>query len=280
MALDTGVANRKLKKYLDRIGIAHPGQPSLVSLSELLQAHVLNIPFENLDVQLGIPLTTDVDAAFEKIVTARRGGWCYEMNGLFGWALTELGFEVMRVSAGVRRDERGDSARANHLCLLVRIPGHDDTAYLADVGFGGSMFTAMPMKITSHVQPPFHLRVERLEDGFWRFIEEANGDGSNYDFRPQPCDESMLSAKCEHLQKDPGSPLFLNYVAQKRWPDKRISLRGRVLTEDTVNNRKVMRIDSWSDFVSISRRVFDIDLSHYDVLWDKIVSRHTILFGD
>jgi len=75
-----------LQSYLDRIAfLGHP-RPDLDTLTRLHRGHVENIPYENLDVQFVRPVTRDPAAIFEKLVTRRRGGWCYEMNGLLGWA--------------------------------------------------------------------------------------------------------------------------------------------------------------------------------------------------
>ncbi|MFZ5618365.1 MAG: arylamine N-acetyltransferase family protein, partial [Pseudomonadota bacterium] len=132
----------KLSRYLDRIGYSGSQAPSPETLKALMRSHVLSIPFENLDVQLGRPLNTDVAAAYDKIVDRRRGGWCYEMNGVFGWALREMGFDVMRMGAGVLRDAKGDFAIGNHLCLRVEC----EETFLVDVGFGGSLIAPFPLR--------------------------------------------------------------------------------------------------------------------------------------
>lgn len=88
------------------------------------------------------PVVLDLEANYTKIVCQRRGGWCYEMNAVMGWALKEIGFEVMRMSAGVMRVRAGDAQMDNHLCLLVRL----DQPYLVDVGFGGSLTEPFPLR--------------------------------------------------------------------------------------------------------------------------------------
>ena len=75
----------KLQRYLDRINYGGSLEPSFATLAALQKAHVCSVPFENLDVQLGRPLSTSIQEAYEKIVINMRGGWCYEQNGLFGW---------------------------------------------------------------------------------------------------------------------------------------------------------------------------------------------------
>ena len=98
----------QLSRYLERIAYNGPLNVDLETLNGIHQHHLRAVSYENLDVQLGVPLTTNVQAAYHKIVTLGRGGWCYEMNGVMGWALEEIGFDIMRISAGVNRNERGD----------------------------------------------------------------------------------------------------------------------------------------------------------------------------
>ena len=269
----------KLRNYLQRIGYRGGTEPSMDALTGLLRCHVLSVPFENLDTQLGTPLTTDVDAAFEKIVERRRGGWCYEQNGVFGWALSEIGFGVTRVAAAVRRSERGDKALANHLCLLVDLPG-EKTRYLADVGFGGSMIHPIPLVEREHDQPPYQLSLHRLEDGHWQFREVAGADAVSYDFLPEPGNEDALSKKCAQLQTDPESSFVLSFVAQKRRPDSHLSLRGRVFAKTSSSGKDSRTIESADEFAEILRSTFRLDVDGAADLWPKIVARHEALFGE
>ena len=119
--------------YLDRIGLAGRPATDLEGFTALHRAHLLAIPFENLDIQLGWPVSLVPGLIFDKLVMSRRGGWCYEMNGLFGWALGELGFRVNRATGSVAREVRGPAFDGNHLVLRVAL---EEGAYLADVGFG------------------------------------------------------------------------------------------------------------------------------------------------
>ena len=98
-----------LQAYLDRIGFKGPVRPDLATLRAVHRAHQYAVPFENLDVQLRRPVVLDIEPNYDKIVRRRRGGWCYEMNGVMGWALREIGFDVMRMGAGVMRETVGDS---------------------------------------------------------------------------------------------------------------------------------------------------------------------------
>src|SRR5262245_14404995 len=108
-----------LQAYFDRIGFTGTARPDIATLRALHRGHALSISYENLDVQLGRPVTIDPADAFDKIVRRGRGGWCYEMNGLLGAVLQEVGFKVTRLAGGVHRATRGPAAVGNHLVLLV-----------------------------------------------------------------------------------------------------------------------------------------------------------------
>ena len=269
----------QLATYFERIGFRDVARPDLPTLRGVLRAHVLTVPFENLDVQLGRPLTADVGAAYDKIVNRRRGGWCYEQNGLFGWALTEIGFDVTRVAAAVMRAERGAIAEANHLALLVRMPGSGDT-WLADVGFGGSLLEPIRLGACEHLHEPFRLGLRRLDDGHWQFWENA-GDGEfSYDFRPERADEDALARKCEFLQTDPESSFVLNLIAQSRTPTRHSTLRGRVLTHYDSSGATTSSLQSPDQLLQTLAGVFGLDVPEIAACWPKVVTRHRELFGE
>ena len=264
----------KLRRYFDRIGYGGDARPTVSVLASLLRHHVCSVPFENIDVQLGRSLTTDAEAAFEKIVERGRGGWCYEQNGLFGWALSGIGFEVIRVAGAVRRDERGNAALNNHLCFLVREPDAPVPVYLADVGFGGSMIAPIELTESEHTQIPFRIGLRQFDDRYWRFSEESAGGGSNYDFVARAADESSLTAKCEQLQSDPQSGFVQNLVVQKRLPDAHVSLRGRVLATLTVNGKQSRLLETAEELAATVSDLFGLDVPGVVDLWPRIVARH------
>jgi len=268
----------QLQAYFDRIGYGGDARPSYLTLCDVLRAHVCTVPFENIDVQLGHALTTAPRNAYVKIVDGRRGGWCYEQNGLFGWALTEMGFDVTRVAAAVMRHERGNSANADHLCLLARCPESTQT-WLVDVGFGGGMIRPIELSEGGHEQAPFRLGLRRADGNSWRFWENL-GDGEfSYDFAAEPGNETVLSKKCDFLQTDPGSGFVLNLVVQLRTPNRHLSLRGRVLQIGTVNGIETEVLTSAEELQTTLIDVFDLDVPEVTDLWPRIVSRHEVLFG-
>src|SRR5262245_27861823 len=119
--------------YLGRIGYTGSRAPTLEVLRALHRAHLYAVPFENLDIHAGRRIVLDQDALFQKVVTHRRGGFCYELNGLFAALLRKLGFDVTLLSGRVHNDG-GFGPEYDHMTLLVKLDGR----WLADVGFGSS----------------------------------------------------------------------------------------------------------------------------------------------
>jgi N-hydroxyarylamine O-acetyltransferase len=262
------------QRYFDRVRFQGRRIPSLETLSELQKCHVCNVPFENLDVQLGRSTSTGIEAAFEKIVVNGRGGWCYEQNGVFGWVLSQLGFEVMRLAGNVMREDRGEASAANHLALLVTIPGDSNRRYLVDVGFGGSLIAPIEFVAGEYLQPPFHLGLRQLDDGYWQFWEDF-GDGTfSFDFLPQPANEAALSAKCLDLQTDPESGFVLNLIAQVRLPEQHLSLRGRSLRTVSAAGSDERVLQSADELVEVMRELFRLTDPELRDLWPQVVARH------
>ncbi len=129
-----------LDAYFARIGYRGTRTPSIEVLHALTAAHTQSIPFENLDVLLGCPIELDVPSLFRKLVTDRRGGYCFEQNGLFLHVLGEIGFDVKPLSARVRLLRPRDYLPPRtHVFLRVEIAGE---VWLTDVGVGGASLTA------------------------------------------------------------------------------------------------------------------------------------------
>ncbi len=105
------------------------------ALRRLHVAHLRTVPFENLDIHRGVPIVLEQDRILKKLVTDRRGGFCYELNSGFAWLLSELGYRVTLLSAEVARPEGGFGIPFDHMALLVEADGG---LWLADVGFGDS----------------------------------------------------------------------------------------------------------------------------------------------
>ena len=265
----------RLKEYLERIGFRGVQRPDLATLNELQRTHVRTVPFENLDVQLGRPIVMDPDACYDKVVHQRRGGWCFELNGVLSWALREIGFNVVRLSGGVRRDVAGDKQMGNHLCLLVRLA----RPYLVDVGFGSSLSQPLLLEASTHEQPPYHVTLSNMNDGYWRFSERTSGDPFSYDFRTDPADENRFADHCARLQTDADSTFVQNLLVQRRDGDKHLALRGRVLMTQQGDGAEKRVLRSADELVTTLREAFGLDMPEAAALWPAICARHEALFG-
>jgi N-hydroxyarylamine O-acetyltransferase len=156
----------ELDAYLARVGYDGPREPTPPVLHALTAAHSQSVPFENLDVLLGRPIELTTDALVAKIVEQRRGGYCFEQNGLFLQVLTALGFTATPLSARVRLDRpREVVPPRTHLFLRVDLDGE---AWLTDVGIGAMSLTSAIRFVPDVEQDTPHepRRVVR-EDGRW-----------------------------------------------------------------------------------------------------------------
>lgn len=265
----------QLSHYLDRIGYREPARPDLATLKGVHKAHAESIPYENLDVQLGRPVTRSAADAFDKIVTRRRGGWCYEMNGLLGWALEEIGFKVTRLAGAVMREASGDEAIGNHLVLLVDLDG----PWIADAGFGDGLIEPIPLAEGPFKVGPLACRLTAIEGGWTRYINDEKGGAPSFDFHPGVSDETLLEARCSFLQTDPASPFVQNAVVQRWRGGAHYSLRGKVLKVIPHSGEETRLIETAEDYVETLKTVFDLDLPEAAKLWPAISERHEALFS-
>ena len=123
-----------MKKYLERFNASSLTEVSFTNLTKLQDLHMQSIPFENLDVIRRVPIYLNLQTIYEKIVNNNRGGYCYELNGLFHWLLNELGYNAHLIPATVKRPNGVWAKADTHAALLVQL----DKPYLVDVGFGAA----------------------------------------------------------------------------------------------------------------------------------------------
>ena len=152
--------------YLRRLGVEHPAWPTVDALRELHLRHLRTVPFENLSIHLGEEIVLEEKRLLDKVVGARRGGFCYELNGSFGALLAALGYDVALLAARVYGDEGRLGIPYDHLALRVRTVDGGD--WLADVGFGAH----------SHLPLAFGDRGEQKDPGGTFRIVEAGPDAA------------------------------------------------------------------------------------------------------
>jgi N-hydroxyarylamine O-acetyltransferase len=264
-----------VQAYFDRIGYGGRAGVDLETLTALHRLHLRAIPYENLDVQLGRPVSLDPQAAFDKLVTGRRGGWCYEMNGLLGAALEEIGFSVTRMAGAVGREERGDVALGNHLVLKVDL----DRPYIADVGFGDGILEPVPLAFGDHHVAGYDFRLQDLDGRWLRFHNHALGGAPHFDFTLAAADPDQLAATCQWLSTSPDSIFMQTAICFRHTPRGLVSLLGRSLRLIQPGVRSVETLNSAGEFVAALQREFDLDLPEAAALWPAICAKHEEVFG-
>jgi len=217
--------------YLERINYRGPLEPTAETLRRLHLAHLLAVPFENLSIHAGEPILLDDEALFDKIVARRRGGFCYELNGLFARLLRELGFEVEMLSAGVWGEARGFGPEFEHMALLVNL----EERWLADVGFGESFVEPLRLDERGEQrQGARAFRIEREGDHLTLLMKDDGGDWvAQYRFSLTPHVYADYEEMCLYQQTSPESHFTQGRVCTRLTPDGRVTLsRLRLITTD------------------------------------------------
>ncbi|MEU4693534.1 arylamine N-acetyltransferase [Actinoplanes sp. NPDC023714] len=231
--------------YLERIG-----RPA-TTLPELHRAHLETVPFENLDIHLGEPISLHPDALHDKIVRRRRGGFCYELNGMFALLLEDLGHTVERLAARVFGGERLGPPY-DHLALLV------DGAFLVDVGFGEH--ATYPLEWVTGI-------AQKDPGGVFTLVEAADGDVDllkdgvpqyRLERRPRALDD--FAATCWYQQTWPESHFRKGPVCSRLDGSGRISISGRKLITTSGEGRRVVPLATDEEVLAAYREQFGIAL--------------------
>jgi len=246
-------------RYLRRVGVdPEEVTADFESLHRLQRAHVEAVPFENLSI-VGDPfaegrgegVTLDPDALYEKVVDRRRGGYCFELNGLFHGLLRAVGFDADRVAACVLDEDGSVGTPANHHTNIV----HLDRRYLVDVGLAVPPLRR-PLPLAGGV------RTDRAGVD-WRVVDSDRPDADRlvqfrkpggewvdrYVFRERPRELAYFQASCDHLSTAPESPFTGDPVVTIGTEDGYKKLGRETLTvsrDGTETERAVPEVE-WHD---------------------------------
>jgi arylamine N-acetyltransferase len=223
-----------LAGYFERIGYDGAADPTLDVLQDLVTAHTRSIAFENLDPLLGVPVDDlSPEALVDKLVHRRRGGYCYEQNGLMGYVLEELGFGVRRFAARVVwTDGPGSPVPAQtHTLLGVAAPGAPQLL-LVDVGFGGQTPTS-PLRLETGSEQQTTHEPYRLQSRGDVMVLQAEIRGewqSLYEFATRTAPPIDLLVGSWYVSTYPASHFVNNLMASLVTDDGRCNLAGRHLS--------------------------------------------------
>jgi N-hydroxyarylamine O-acetyltransferase len=243
-----------VEAYLERLGAAPPSRPDADALRALQERHLRSVPFENLSIHLDEPIRLDHDALVDKLVTRRRGGFCYELNGAFAALLSTLGFQVSLLAARVATAPDGFGPPFDHLVLQVDAP----EPWLVDVGFG--RFSRHPLRLD-------HRGDQTDPDGVFRIVERDHGDldvlqdgQPQYRIEPRPRVLADFEPTCWWHQSSPRSHFTRSLTCSLLTDTGRITLSGRRLIRTSGGERHEQVLDDDAQVLAAYRTHFGIDL--------------------
>jgi N-hydroxyarylamine O-acetyltransferase len=248
-----------VSSYLSRINYRGPRDVSAQTLRELHKAHLLAVPFENLDNHIGRRIVLDEAKVISKIVEERRGGICYELNGAFCALLRGMGFEVSMLSAGVARDEGGFDPPFDHSTLLVGL----EKRWLADVGFGDSFREPLLLDERGEQRQgndAYHL----LEDGDYLILQRREGDlwKPQYRFTLEAHQYSDFSDMCLYHQTSPESIFTQRRACSQATPEGRITVTEKRLIITDRGEKQERELASREEWTAALREHFGIELEN------------------
>jgi N-hydroxyarylamine O-acetyltransferase len=244
-------------EYLRRLRLEHSElKPDSESLKLLQRQHLLTIPYENLDIHWKRPIVLDTDRFYEKIVGQKRGGFCYELNGLYYELLKDIGFQCRMISARVNNGE-GFGAEYDHLAILVRIEGSE---YLTDVGFGN--FIAEPVRFVPHTEqtdPTGVYRFGKYDDEYLEIAKKSEDGWKNeFIFKNLSREFGEFQGMCDFHQTSPESHFTKGKICSLMTENGRKTLTDKKFIE-TVNGVKTETgVDSEAEFGELLEKEFGI----------------------
>lgn len=247
--------NLFVEKYLERINFHEEIAIDLCTLKKLHKQHLLTVPFENLDIFLDRRIEMDFYHFWEKIVEKRRGGLCYEVNGLFFSVLKEIGFNVRLISAKVLED----GGIYDHAFILASL---DDEPWLADVGFGDSFHEPIKFSI-GEVQEDDNrwFKIEKNGEDEYRLLRSMNGVeyALEYIFSLKERKLSEFEERCTYFQTSSDSRFRKNRICSIERENGRVCLKDDKLIITDKGTQTITKIEREEEFVNYLKELFNID---------------------
>jgi N-hydroxyarylamine O-acetyltransferase len=244
-----------VERYLERIGVDRSAAASPATLRALHRAHLLTVPFENLSIHLGEAITLDQDALVDKLITRRRGGFCYELNGAFASLLGALGFDVSLLAARPFVDDHVGPP-FDHLVLRVDTP----EAWLVDVGFGAHSLYPLRLDLRGPQVDPggtFTVADSNLGD-----VEVARDGTPQYRIEMRRRALVDFEPMCWWHQTSPRSHFTRSLTCSLATTSGRVTLSGRRLIRTVDGKRSEVVLGSDAEVLAAYREYFGIVLAN------------------
>ncbi len=248
----------KIDDYLTRFEALPFKDVSLDYLAKLQYWHLRHIPFENLDVMRKVPIYLNVDTIYTKIVTHKRGGYCYELNGLFQKLLTKLGYDAHLIAATVLKPS-GEWAKADtHAAILVNLDG----PYLVDVGFGAAT-PRVPIPLDGSAQSDgvgAIYRVQQVDTHYDLIRKTETSERTLYRFGIAKKSLIDFHEGCVYNQVSKESTFTHKDIITITTSDGRITLSDNVLTKVQKDTTETVTLSEEEKKATLET-IFDIHLS-------------------
>lgn len=254
-----------VQHYLNRINYEGALRPELNVLKHLQKAHLLSVPFENLDIHYGNSIEPDTNKIYKKVIDKKRGGFCYELNGLFNELLKAIGFSTKIISARVYNNEKQTFGQEyDHLAILVLI---DEKTYLTDVGFGEFVFHPLEIELGKiQSDPRGDFIIETHENGYLKVSKLSAGEKiTQYIFSTTERAMDEFSGMCTYHQTCPNSHFTQKKLISKPTENGRITISGTTLkvTENGVTTTETTFAED--TFGTLLLKCFGLDESKIDM---------------
>lgn len=245
-----------LKKYLERIGIEGELGPDLETLKKIQKQHLINIPFENIDIFVNRTLKLNTDSLFAKIVEEKRGGICYELNGLLLKLLKEIGYDVKYISGRIR----AEGTDLDHVLLLVTI---DNEKYMVDVGFKDNYLYPIKM-VPNLIQENYrnNYKINALGNDKYQLIKIVDNEETIlYTFTTEEKHLSDFDMRCKYFENTPNTYFTNNPFSAIEREDGKIFITNKKLTTTKGDKIETKDIKSKEEFYCYLEELFKIKLS-------------------
>lgn len=245
-------------EYLKRIAVVENDiEPTFENLKLLQRQHLLNVPFENLDIHWKCPILLNTNKFYKKIIGDKRGGFCYELNGLYNELLKEIGYKTKIISARVSSG-KDFGAEYDHLALLTEIDGEE---FLTDVGFGD--LTADPLLFVLDEEQTDNtgiFKIRKHEGEYFEVIKKNSDEWkSEYIFKNLERDLQEFAGMCNFHQTSPESHFTSGKVCSLMTNDGRKTLTDKKFIETINGEKRETEVNSEDDFYQILKREFSIE---------------------
>ncbi|MGB3401233.1 MAG: arylamine N-acetyltransferase [Microcoleaceae cyanobacterium] len=246
-------------QYLRRIDYQGSIKPTIETLRQLQIAHLYAVPFENISIHLQQPIQLNYSWLFTKIIEQNRGGFCYELNGLFSLLLNKLGFEVTLLSAEVAKEDGTYGRELGHLTLLIS--GIDN--WLVDVGFGESFI--YPLKLENGIEINQRKQTYKLinQSDIWTLYQDKEGWKPQYRFQLVSRKLEEFNPVCGYNQTNSQSIFKQRLICTRLTPEGRVTLSDHKLIITQNEQRYEKMIEDTTEYKQVLKNNFNIDLNLY-----------------